>query len=186
MAEVFLMMKEMEVWDLTRFAEGHGAALQVRANNCTALRCLPCCCPFASISHRASRGQGVPLLGSCGGMTPLSSSICHPKILEHISRLELLEPGTAATLGERAAWQTLLCTWLRVQCPKSAFSLCLQYLLHSEQSQQQVPFGGKCHDLVLGTASIMVQKEKNPASFVTFLMSWGFFSPCSVPRKWVS
>lgn len=102
MAEVFLMMKEMEVWDLTRFAEDHGAALQVRANNCTALHCLPCCCPFASISHRASRGQGVPLLGSCGGMTPLSSSICHPKILEHISCML----GAAGARDGCNSWRT--------------------------------------------------------------------------------
>lgn len=42
----FLMMKEMEVWGLTGFAEGHEAGLQKRANNCSALRCPPCCYRF--------------------------------------------------------------------------------------------------------------------------------------------
>lgn len=42
----FLIMKEMEVWELTGFAEGHEAGLQIRANNCSALHCLPCCYPF--------------------------------------------------------------------------------------------------------------------------------------------
>lgn len=44
------MIKEMGVEELTRFAEGHGAALEVRAKNCTALPCLPCCCPSACVS----------------------------------------------------------------------------------------------------------------------------------------
>lgn len=82
----------------------------------------------------------------------------------------------AATSGEGLADPALHMAESSV--PK--VSICLQYLLHSEQSQQQVPFGAKCHDLVLGTASIMVQKEKNPASFVTFLMSWVFF-PAQCP-----
>lgn len=94
----------------------------------------------------------------------LSSYICHLKILEHISCM------LAAAEGRDGCN-----SWGRPGRPCfahggkfSAQSLLFVYLLHSEQSQQQVPFGAKCHDLVLGTASIMVQKEKNPASFVTF------------------
>lgn len=60
--------------------------------------------------------------------------------------LQLLEKSSLA--------DPALCMEFSAQSP--LFFLCLQYLLVSEQSQQQVPFGAKRHDLVLGTASIMV------------------------------
>lgn len=145
------MIKEMAVEELTRFAEGHGAALEeLRAKNCTALPCLPCCCPSACISLVRA---GSPSAG---------------KLLRDDSSVFLYLPSQdfgahlmqTCSCWRRAAWQTLLCTWLRVQCPKSAVLLCLQYLLHSEQSQQQVPFGAKCRDLVLGTHQSWYKKRR--------------------------
>lgn len=167
------MITKMEVEDLTKFAADHGAALEVRANNCTALPCLPCCQPRSLM--RAGSPSAGKLLRDDFSVFPVSA-ISRFWSTSH-AYLQLLEPGTAASPA--TAWQSLLCTWLRVQCPKSAIFLSLQYLLHSEQSQQQVPFEAKCHHLVLGTASIMVQKEKNLASSVTFLMSRGVFPPLS-------
>lgn len=90
------MITKMEVEDLTKFAADHGAALEVRANNCTALPCLPCCQPRSLM--RAGSPSAGKLLRDDFSVFPVSA-ISRFWSTSH-AYLQLLEPGMAATPGE--------------------------------------------------------------------------------------
>lgn len=106
----FWMMKEMEVWGLTGFAEGYEAGLQRRANICSALHCLPCCYPFCkrqpwSPAHQRLKKTGSPSTGkvcvdhSCRSINPLPvSAIARFQSTSYVC-LEPLEPGTSTAPG---------------------------------------------------------------------------------------
>lgn len=94
------MIMEMEVEDLTRFAAGHGAALQVRANNCTTLPCLPCCQPRSLV--RAGSPSAGKLLRDDFSLFPNLPSQHFGACLMHVCScwsqgwLQLLEKSSLA------------------------------------------------------------------------------------------